>query len=348
MHNANFTLPQKLRAGADERLYMNDLNAGQIVAFDEGLNTNEVVLGPNNYSANPFVFNIVNGVGWFSMDVTAADTTNGLIWLGEYDDPGAGVWFWRMVNGVADPSDDAGTNSVGAGFGSALGLAASGGMMVDTSSDVFVSQYVDDSGDTNARCMMFANANAASVETNAQWSVGAGDDTFRDVWDTTIDSRAHPNFVACAMGGANSQGLRILDAADGSTLAANLDPTNTYFATAWDAVGNLYAASGSLHGWRVWSPPGGGNTSTTIGTSSVKTVLTITILSITNSAGQVGLTFTASSTNAPSNFTLLSSSDVGGAFTPAVGSSFTAGGKIGLFDAFVPTNGPTQFYIIKQ
>src|SRR5581483_831478 len=96
------------------------------------------------------------------------------------------------------------------------------------------------------------------------------DDTFRDVIDTTIDSRQNPTFVACAMSGPNVSGIRLLHASDGSTAVDNLDSAHTYYATAWDDVGNLYAASGSLHAWRVWSPPGGGNTATLIGPAVVQ------------------------------------------------------------------------------
>jgi len=349
IHDANFTLPQKLRLGDDDRLYMNDADAEQIVAFDPGLQTNKVVLNGNNYFANPFVFELENEVGWFSLDITAANTTNGLIWLGEYDAPGAGVWFWRLVNGVADPTDPSGTNSVVAGPGSSLNLDASGGLMADLNSDVFVSQYVDAPGDaTNGRCMMFGNANGFIPATNAQWDVGAGDDSFRDINDTTIDSRKQPNYVACAMVGPNVEGLRILNATNGSTAVANLDPANTYFATAWDSVGNLYGASDSRHAWRVWSPPGSGNTATTFGIVSLKTVDALTILAITNSDGVVSLSFTASSTNALSNFTLLSSSNVAGNYAPAAGYVISHGERAGLFTATVPTNGALQFYIIKR
>jgi hypothetical protein len=113
-------------------------------------------------------------------------------------------------------------------------------------------------------------------------------------------------------------------------------------------VGNLYAASDSLHAWRVWSPPGTGNTATTVGAAAVKTVETLTILSITENAGQVALSFTASSTNAPSNFTLLGSPDVAANYTPVRGYFFTNGNRIGLFTAVAPTNGAAQYYIIKR
>jgi hypothetical protein len=85
-----------------------------------------------------------------------------------------------------------------------------------------------------------------------------------------------------------------------------------------------------------------------LGAAAVNVVDALTILSIAESAGQVSLSFTAASTNALSNFTLLSSPDVAGSYTPAAGFFFTNGPRPGLFSAVAPTNGATQFYLIKR
>ncbi|HWD20643.1 MAG TPA: hypothetical protein VHB20_15350 [Verrucomicrobiae bacterium] len=351
----NDRLPEKLRMGDDGRLYMNDRTsqgqtvAGEIVAFDKELTTNEVVLSQNNYQDNPFFFSLElddNGAGWFAMDVTTGGT-NGQVWLGGYSAGGAGGWFWNLVNGMADPTDDIGQWAIYAGAGGSLSLDASGGLMVDKRTNVFVSQYVDGAGAPDNRCMMFTNVAGVAPETNAFWAVGAGDDTFQDVFDTTIDSRSQPHYVACAMSGPNVGGLRILSATNGATLAANLDPANTYFATAWDNVGNLYAACDSLHGWRVWSPPSGPNSSTTIGQTVLKTVDSLTILNVTDKANVITVTFTAPSTNALSNFKLYGSSDVVENYA-AEPASFTNGAVAGVFIATTTNTSPVQFYRIKR
>ena len=90
--DGNNDVPQKMRVAEDDRLYMVDLTGyAAVAAFDMLLSTNEVVFDSDNYMGNPFWPNSISqGVGWFSMDVTSANTTNGLIWLGQWDAGGAG------------------------------------------------------------------------------------------------------------------------------------------------------------------------------------------------------------------------------------------------------------------
>src|SRR5581483_6245452 len=231
--DANFALPQKLRTAADDRVYMNDYDNGEIVAFDPTLSTNSVALSGLNYFVNPFFQDpaYYNGYGWFSFDVTATAATNGAngeIWLGDYGTGGSGIWSWIMVNGAAAPTNSIGTWDVYAGAGASLSVDATGGFMTATSNQIFASQYIDAAGAPDNRCMMFTNASdAPGPVTNAAWMVGGADDTFRDVIDTTIDSRQNPTFVACAMSGPNVSGIRLLHASDGSTAVDNLDSAHT-------------------------------------------------------------------------------------------------------------------------
>jgi len=347
MSDQAFRLPEKLRMGDDNRLYMNDRSStGQIVAFNEQLTTNSIVLNPNNYFFNPFNFYLTaNGNGWFSMDVTASNANSGAIWLGDVD-ANAGVWFWNMAGGFANPADEQGNWEVAAAVGGPLTQSASGGLMVDSITNVFVSQYVDETNDNST--MLFAGGKGALPKTNAVWSAGAGDATFGDVVDTTIDSRAHPRYVACAMAGPTVGGIRILDAGAGTNVAANLDPANTYWATAWDNVGNLYAASDTLHAWRVWSPRVGTNVSTTFGQASVKTVTALTFLGVTSVNNQIAMTFTATAGTATNAFSLLSSSAVEAAFAPASGYFITNGDLPGLYVAVTTNAGGNQFFLIKH
>lgn len=343
---------QKLRVGADDRLYMNDLydpDTGfeEVVAFDMLLSQYQVVLNYGNYQANPFAGNLEAGVGWFSMDVTGAGTTNGLIWLGEWDAGGAGIWNWHLINGVADPNDSTGNPAVLAG--GSLSEAASGGLMVDTNLDIFVGQNLTNSRDARADCMVFTNwnhglaFNGKAVTNGTGWTAGGGSKSFLGVFDTTIDSRQQPKYVACALnGGTASNGIVILaNAATNATVAATLDPGNRYSATGWDNAGNLYAVSPSAHLLRIFSPPSGSNQATT--TAGVW--LAPNIISVTAAQGAVTVTFTAARSDAASQFALQSADAVNGPFVTVPGATVTQVSP-GTFSVSAAAAGPEQFYQI--
>jgi hypothetical protein len=344
--------PQKMRVGDDDRLYMMDLNnLSQLVAFDMRLTTNQIVLDENNYIDNPYWYTGPNplpeGVGWFSMDVTGAGTTNGLIWLGQWDADEAGVWNWHLTNGVADPNDSTGNWVIE--VGGRLGEAASGGLMVDTNFDIFVGQYLTDSGDTNADCMEFTNWNSGRAfngnpETNGTaWTIG-GSDNFLGVCDTTVDSRQRPKYVACALSnGLATAGILIIDARTGTNVVANLDPTNQYFVTAWDNAGNLYAASGTSHLLRVYSPPDGTNQATTLGS-----ILTAPVLAgITLNGTNLTITFTGAQSDSAVQFTLQSSAILNGAYASVPG-AMPEQTSPGVFTVTTPAPASTQFYRISE
>jgi len=269
------------------------------------------VLSSDNYAENPYF-----EAGWFSMDVTGAGTTNGLIWLGQAGAAdGAGIWNWNLINGVADPTNATGNQAVATG--GSLSVAASGGLMVDTNFDIFVGQYLTDSGDTNADCMEFTNWNdglsygGQAISNGVKWSVSSTNSTFLGVYDTTIDSREQPKYVACALnGGPVTNGIRILDAATGAVVVANLDPTNQYYVTAWDNVGNLYGASGTSHLLRVFSPPGGTNQAALNGTIRVQSAISSIILNGTN----LTIKFIGSRSDQAGQFTLQSCDTLNGDF----------------------------------
>ncbi len=345
-------VPQKLRVADDDRLYMMDLTSfGEVVAFDMALSTNQVVLDQNNYSGNPFYSTLTQGggSGWFSMDITGAGTTNGLVWLGDIDAGGAGVWNWHLTNGVADTNDDSGNWAVA--VGGSLSVAASGGLMLDTNLDIFAGQYLTDAGETNAGCMVFTNWNlgmafdGSAVTNSTAWTVGR----ILGVYDTTIDSRQNPKYVACALDSASvTNGIRILSASNGETLVANLDPTNQYYATAWDNAGNLYAVTGSAHLLRVFSPPSGANQSTTVAAIQVvpgPAVFAIT--SFTDDHTNVTVTFTASATDTASDFSLLSAPVLAGPFE-AVTNAVVMKANPPVFTFTAPVSGLTQFYEIER
>lgn len=345
-------VPQKLRVADDDRLYMMDLTSfGEVVAFDMALSTNQVVLDEEtNYLGNPFYGTLTqgDGSGWFSMDVTGAGTTNGLVWLGDVDAGGAGVWNWHLINGVADTNDDSGNWAVA--VGGSLSVAASGGLMVDTNLDIFVGQNLTASAETNPACMDFTNWNhgmafdGSAVTNSTEWTAGSGDNTFLGVYDTTIDSRQSPKYVACALtGGPLTNGIRILNAVTGTTNVANLDPTNQYYATGWDNAGNLYAVTGSAHLLRVFSPPSGTNQATTVAAIHVVEG----IIAIADNHTNVTITLVASETNTVADFSFVSAPVISGPFETVTNAVITqATDNPFVFTFTAPVNGPTQFYEI--
>jgi len=348
-------VPLKMRVADDDLLYMNDLTEwGEVVSFDPTLNSYQVVLDQNNYTQNPFagiIFSSFNG--WFSMDITGAGTTNGLVWLGDNDLLGAGIWNWHLTNGVADPNDQTGNWAVAAALGGPLSVAASGGLMVDANMDIFVGQYLlTNTGDTNAQCMVFTNwndgmaFNGEAVTNGTGWTAGTNDNNFLGVFDTTIDSRQHPKYVACALnGGPVTNGIRILDALTGTNVVANLDATNQYFVTAWDSVGNLYAAAGApLHRLRVFSPPAGTNQTSTTALMRVVPIIT----GFTDDGTNVTVKFTGSKSDSASEFVLQNAGAVEGPFTNILSATVTqlAPGSFTVSTPVNPTNGPAQFYMI--
>ncbi|MGA2174889.1 MAG: hypothetical protein ABSH38_07910 [Verrucomicrobiota bacterium] len=343
-------LPQKMRIGEDDRLYMNDWTGyGRVVAFDMAVTTNQTVLSSANYASNPFFDNSM-ATGWNSLDVTGAGTTNGLLWYGAYDSPNsAGIWIWHLTNGVANPADTTGTQAIGAG--GSLTQSANGGIMVDTNYDIFAGQYGTAVG--NQRCMVFTNWNKGSAWggsaelTRTAWAAGGADGTFLNNYDLTINSRQHPVYAACAMVGPNAFGIRILNATNGSTIQTNLDWPNAYSITAWDNVGNLYAGSPSLHVWRVFSPPAGANQSTTIAVETIQVIASPSFTGLSDLNGTVTLNFTAASSDSPAAFTLQRAPSVAGPYADVPGAHATQNSP-GLFSFSTTTNGATQFYRIRR
>jgi hypothetical protein len=379
--------PQTIRIGEDDRIYWCDNTAmGAIIACDILATTNQVVItegtyintwynfggrlqGPYNYENNPLISYLAHyGWGIRQFDVCAANTTNAAVYLVDTGDfPNWGVWMYHLTNGVSDPNDTVGTQAITAGGTDFIVTGA--GIMVDYNLDIFVSQNRSHGNDTFNRSFLYTNWNGGVLppggssmlyaEGNgtppAAWAVGSGDTNMTAIWDTAIDSRAHPTLVAVAMaggetnviGGYNNQngGIRVLSAVDGSIAVSNLDLANWYNGVAFDNVGNVYGCSRSTNLWRVWSPPGT-NQATTVAVPTVKVVVPPHITSISAAAGTVTIHFTGDPSDSASDYTLVSSATVGGTYSPASGAVIT--GSAGTFTATVPAAGDAQFYRIRR
>jgi hypothetical protein len=348
--------PYSLRYGQDDRIYALDFTAsGVIVACDMAMTTNQVVLTPNNYSTTSNYMS----EGWRTFDVTDAGATNGRLWLGDnaqFFQDGIGVWAWHMTNGVANTNDTSGTQVIA--LGGALTDDCYGGFMMDEGLNIFVSQQIAADSDPDPRAMVFTNWDGIHTLTNGTaWSVGAGDDSFEYIYDTSISSRHNPAYVAYALSGA-AGGIRVLYASDGEVVTnaeetqtlTNLDSPNAYYGVAWDAVGNIYGAlvpaTTNTGLWRVFSPPGT-NQATTFavetvqigGTGTTQPVITNIVVNGTT----VTIDFTGSVSDSPTSFTVLSASLANGTYTPASGAVISQLSP-GHFQAILTGGGPDQFY----
>lgn len=346
--------PHYLRYGQDDRIYALDwTSTGVIVACDMAMTTNEIVFGPDNWVNNPLP---QGGVfGWGMFDITDAGTSKGRIWVGNDDIGGVGIWSWRMVNGVADTNDTRGTQVVA--IGGTLSDVPSGGFMTDESSNIFVSQG-DELGDV-PRAILFTNWDGVNAFTtnNVAWAAGTNDDTFNSIYDTALDSRSNPTYAAYSMGG-DMGGIRVLYAAsgmvvtnaDGTQTLTNLDAPNTYFGVSWDAAGNLYGASDTLHSWRVFSPPGT-NQATTVSVESIvvpgSQVQVPQFTSIVVNGTTVVLQFTDPADAPVTAYTLLGSSTPNGSFSPAGPATITHVGT-GVYEVRVSASGSAQFYRLQR
>ena len=293
----------------------------QIVIDDGGASGGQLG-GPNNFSGCPDLSDL-GTIGFQIFDVAFTTTTNASIWLPCNTFSTWGVWMFHMTNGQSDPNDTQGTQVVE--IGGDLALVSSGGMMVDNNLDIFVGQSRQNDGVNNEflDAMVFTNWNGGVLPADnstfgfvlggtpgeVEWGYGSGvgvvtasnDFTMEAVEDQVINSRQNPTIVAVPMGVGSQNGgggIRLLNATNGSVITVtnglgatiqtltNLDWHQGYTCAAWDAAGNLYAASTTRNVWREYSPPGA-NTSTTVAlaTMAVQDLPTTVSLTTTNFSG---------------------------------------------------------------
>ena len=348
--------PISMKIKEDDRLYWMDwVQIAEVVAADMLLTTNQLVMPEGYYVSNPY------GVpsGWKNYEVTDVLTDHPRVYLCDANYPSGGAWYWPMTNGAVDINDPMGTLGYQAlQTGGDLSLRCDG-IVIDANTNVYAIQNRANEGDPNMRACCFTNWDGVtSLFSGAAWVVGGADDTFRYAWDLALDSLKNPHYLAVSMYAlvTNSlsdnvgwAGIRILNAADGSSVVTNLSILSSYHSVAWDNVGNLYGGSQSAARWRVFSPPGA-NQATTLALATVEVTaaaVTPEISSISLSGGNAIIRFTGGPAESPSAFTLETATDVAGAYVPATGASITQV-SAGVFEATVPTSGPTAFYRIKK
>ncbi len=353
--------PIGMKVKEDDRLYWNDwVGYCEVVACDMLLTTNQIVMPEGYYSSNPYYFPASTlYYGWRTFQVTDLLTDHPRIYLNDANYPSGGSWYWSMTNGAVNVNDPAGTTGTQAlQTGGDLSLRCDG-IVIDAHTNLYAIQNRANPGDPNMRACCFTNWDGVTpLVSGASWVVGGGDDTFRNEYDLALDSLKNPHYLAVSMSVLDTNsistnvawaGIRILNAVDGSTVVSNLSVASSYHGVAWDNVGNLYGGSQSASRWRVFSPPGA-NQATTTAFSTMDVIVPPTppqISTIAVSAGTATIRFTAGSGDAAGDFTLETSATVTGTFGSATGAMIT---KIsaGVFEATVPISGPAGFYRIKR
>jgi hypothetical protein len=230
---------------------------------------------------------------------------------------------------------------------------------LDKNGNIYTCAFITAPGDPSPRVFRYPSYNPALnnglPQTNADWAVGSGDDTYARASGIAVDPTS--TYVAVAFegpaGGFSANGnTKILYATNGA-VAANLDlglriqndPNHDDTDVAWDAVGNVYYIDYYWAVWRAFSPPGT-NQSTAIAPALIQLSGSPTITKLTVSGSNVVLTFSGNPSDAASAYTLWSSPTVTGTYVNA-NATITVQSP-GVFQATVPISGPTQFYRIQR
>jgi hypothetical protein len=335
-----------LKYGTDDRVYFNDwVGAGKITACDMIMSTNQLVLDADSF------FGTASAGNFPDMDVTDPGTTNALGWMADGNYPSVGIWCWPLTNnGAADPAF-AGINVVATG-GNDIPLRSGFGLKIDEAGDIFIGEVRSNPGDTSPKVICITNWHSAPslpiVNENLAWQAGAlVDDTFLNVADVSIDSRAKPKLVSAAFSNG-AGGMKVLNAADG-TLVTNLNQGVGiyYISTCWDNVGNVYGGSDNST-WHAFSPPGA-NQATTPAVASIQVAGATTppvIGGISISNETVIIHFSSGTSDPASAFTLFSAGVVNGTYSQAIGATITGSG--GTYQATVAVAVGPQFYRIRR
>lgn len=368
--------PMFLKVEADDNLYFMDWTGkGKVVGVDPTLTTSFVVWDAPNYSNNTvWPAGTTSSPNWIDFDIAFVGTDHPMLFGNDANFPSEGVVAWYLTNKTghffADPAlvltnDDGSTKYEGD-----IGLQAiqpggdlpllSTGCQVDNNTNIYCFENRANLGDPAMRAGMFPWDGQTDIFTGAAWSVGGADDTFRNTRDIALDSKANPHYLAICEyttgtadgNGVYSGGIRILNAADGSTVVANLFATNCYRTVGWDNVGNLYAGSsgtaGSLRShWQVISPAGANQATTpALVTIQVTGAATVPHITSVTANGSVSITFTAGASDSASAFTLQSASTVNGTYTTVAVSATQV--SPGVFNFTTPAVGSAQFYRISR
>src|SRR5262249_2986154 len=189
--------------------------------------------------------------------------TNAQIWMADVSPAGVGIRRWNLnTNGVVS-TNDLGITVVQAGANSDLDLYPYD-VAVDSSNQIYTIQNRPiPPGDSSSRVFRFLPyQDGDPAETNADWKIGAQDDTMAGAVGIAVDPTA--TYVAVAFQGLTTIPTQfgpvpVFYATNGAPVAQPTpvdNPTHDYWDVAWDNVGNLYVVDNIASAWRVYSPPG--------------------------------------------------------------------------------------------
>lgn len=343
--------PWKLAVSADDYVYVDDLaNGGEVYRWDPTISSNSLlhVLRQDNLPQGAAL----------SGPAIVGTGTNTQIWMGDTNQ--ARVFAWSVNGSLVCASNDPGALVVSSTGSNCFAVA------LDPQRNIYTCAYITIEGDLSPRVFRYPAANPLPTtlpETNADWAVGAGDDTYAGASGVAVDPTG--TYLAVSFEGPISSALfstngntKILWATNGA-LAANLDlgvaMQNDFnhddTACAWDAVGNVYYIDNYFSRWRAVSPPGT-NEATTLALSTVEITggqpsSTIQITRIIVSGGNVNIDFSAGANDSAAGFVVQASATANGAFATLTTASINQVGS-GLFHASFPLSSSTQYFRIAR
>jgi hypothetical protein len=345
------TSPWKLMVSADDYVYVDDMGTrGEIFRWDPTFSSNSMVavLQTNNQPPGA----ILSGPA-----ITGAGT-NTQIWMTDILTPT--VYKWTVNGSMVCASNDTGSVIVTNTFTNFFDIA------LDPSANMYTCAYVRTDGDPSPRVFRYhaydPSTNNGLPETNADWAVGAGDDTYAGASGIAVDPTG--TYVAVAFEGpaglfSTNGNTKILWATNGALVAnldlglvvqgdANHDDTDC----AWDAVGNVYYIDNYASRWRAISPPGT-NQATTVGLATIQLSGappppppsgTLKIVNITVLGSNVNIDFTAGTNDSAASFSIRAASTVNGVYSKIA--AVVTQVSPGRFHAVFPLGPATQYFRI--
>jgi hypothetical protein len=350
--------PWRLEISRDDFVYVNDFTTnGQVIRWDPTISTNSElpVLRPDN---------------WTNLDVNlsgpalSGEGTNTVLWMA--DTPmttgqlGLGILRYQLLPDGVCATNDVGTTAVAVG-GSLTTNPED--VALDIRGNIYTIQSLAEPGDSQNRVFRFPayhpGTNTGPI-TQADWAVGAGDDTMAGASGIAVDPTG--TYVAVAFAGLSTSTngcTQILYVTNGAVVT-NLDLGVTINgvtdhedrACAWDAVGNVYYIDNYAQGvWRAVSPPRPNRATTlALGTVQVVGVAPVTqpkITRITVSGGSVIIEFSAGTNDTASTFSVVGAATLAGPYLPVSGATVTSVAP-GEFSATFAAGGADRYFRIAR